>query len=472
MAFEGLSEKLNAAFKRLRGKGRLTENDVREAMREVRLALLEADVSYKVVKEFVATVTERSVGTDVLDSLTPAQQVVKIVNEELTNLMGGGTAKLAFANNGPTIVMMVGLQGAGKTTTTAKLAGYMKKFHSKRPLLAACDVYRPAAIEQLKVVGGQLGLPVFEEGQGDPVKIAENALRYARDHGNDLVFLDTAGRLHVDEALMDELKRMKAAVHPNEILLVVDAMTGQDAVNAASAFDEALGIDGVVLTKLDGDARGGAALSIKAATGKPIKFVGTGEKLDMIEPFHPDRMASRILGMGDMLTLIEKAENTISQKDAEKMAKKFEENRFDMNDLLEQLRQIQKMGSLRSIMGMLPGVGSKLKDADIDERQFVRIEAMITSMTKAEREKPSIINPSRKRRIAAGSGTKVEEVNRLLKQFDQMQKMMKQLGGKMGKGGKMNRRAMKRLAGMSPEQLQNMQGGIPGVPPGLMPPKK
>ena len=323
MAFEGLSEKLNAAFKRLRGKGRLTENDVREAMREVRLALLEADVSYKVVKEFVATVTERSVGTDVLDSLTPAQQVVKIVNEELTNLMGGGTAKLAFANNGPTIVMMVGLQGAGKTTTTAKLAGYMKKFHSKRPLLAACDVYRPAAIEQLKVVGGQLGLPVFEEGQGDPVKIAENALRYARDHGNDLVFLDTAGRLHVDEALMDELKRMKATVHPNEILLVVDAMTGQDAVNAASAFDEALGIDGVVLTKLDGDARGGAALSIKAATGKPIKFVGTGEKLDMIEPFHPDRMASRILGMGDMLSFIEKAQQTYDEKQAKKLEEKL-----------------------------------------------------------------------------------------------------------------------------------------------------
>ena len=472
MAFEGLSEKLNAAFKRLRGKGRLTENDVREAMREVRLALLEADVSYKVVKEFVATVTERSVGTDVLDSLTPAQQVVKIVNEELTNLMGGGTAKLAFANNGPTIVMMVGLQGAGKTTTTAKLAGYMKKFHSKRPLLAACDVYRPAAIEQLKVVGGQLGLPVFEEGQGDPVKIAENALRYARDHGNDLVFLDTAGRLHVDEALMDELKRMKATVHPNEILLVVDAMTGQDAVNVAKAFDDALGIDSVLMSKLDSDTRGGAALSVLAVTGKPIKYVGMGEKLDEFEQFHPQRMASRILGMGDMLTLIEKAESTISQKDAEKMAKKFEENRFDMNDLLEQLRQIQKMGSLKSIIGMLPGVGSKLKDADIDDRQFVRIEAMITSMTKAERAKPSIINPSRKRRIAAGSGTKVEDVNRLLKQFDQMQKMMKQFGGKAGKGGKMNRRAMKRLANMNPEQLQSLQGGIPGVPPGLMPPKK
>ena len=375
MAFEGLSEKLNAAFKRLRGKGRLTENDVREAMREVRLALLEADVSYKVVKEFVATVTERSVGTDVLDSLTPAQQVVKIVNEELTNLMGGGTAKLAFANNGPTIVMMVGLQGAGKTTTTAKLAGYMKKFHSKRPLLAACDVYRPAAIEQLKVVGGQLNLPVYEEGQGDPVKIAENALRYARDHGNDLVFLDTAGRLHVDEALMDELKRMKATVHPNEILLVVDAMTGQDAVNAASAFDEALGIDGVVLTKLDGDARGGAALSIKAATGKPIKFVGTGEKLDMIEPFHPDRMASRILGMGDMLSFIEKAQQTYDEKQAKKLEEKLKKNSFTLSDYFDQLQQIRNMGDLSQLAGMMPGnLGNKLQGAQIDEKAIAHTE--------------------------------------------------------------------------------------------------
>ena len=387
MAFEGLSEKLNAAFKRLRGKGRLTENDVREAMREVRLALLEADVSYKVVKEFVATVTERSVGTDVLDSLTPAQQVVKIVNEELTNLMGGGTAKLAFANNGPTIVMMVGLQGAGKTTTTAKLAGYMKKFHSKRPLLAACDVYRPAAIEQLKVVGGQLGLPVFEEGQGDLVKIAENALRYARDHGNDLVFLDTAGRLHVDEALMDELKRMKAAVHPNEILLVVDAMTGQDAVNAASAFDEALGIDGVVLTKLDGDARGGAALSIKAATGKPIKFVGTGEKLDMIEPFHPDRMASRILGMGDMLSFIEKAQQTYDEKQAKKLEEKLKKNSFTLSDYFDQLQQIRNMGDLSQLAGMMPGnLGNKLQGAQIDEKAIAHTEAIILSMTPEERE--------------------------------------------------------------------------------------
>ena len=430
MAFEGLSEKLNAAFKRLRGKGRLTENDVREAMREVRLALLEADVSYKVVKEFVATVTERSVGTDVLDSLTPAQQVVKIVNEELTNLMGGGTAKLAFANNGPTIVMMVGLQGAGKTTTTAKLAGYMKKFHSKRPLLAACDVYRPAAIEQLKVVGGQLGLPVFEEGQGDPVKIAENALRYARDHGNDLVFLDTAGRLHVDEALMDELKRMKATVHPNEILLVVDAMTGQDAVNAASAFDEALGIDGVVLTKLDGDARGGAALSIKAATGKPIKFVGTGEKLDMIEPFHPDRMASRILGMGDMLSFIEKAQQTYDEKQAKKLEEKLKKNSFTLSDYFDQLQQIRNMGDLSQLAGMMPGnLGSKLQGAQIDEKAIAHTEAIILSMTPEERKNPQILGASRKKRIAAGCGLDVVDVNRLLKQFEGMQQIIKQVTG-------------------------------------------
>ena len=430
MAFEGLSEKLNAAFKRLRGKGRLTENDVREAMREVRLALLEADVSYKVVKEFVATVTERSVGTDVLDSLTPAQQVVKIVNEELTNLMGGGTAKLAFANNGPTIVMMVGLQGAGKTTTTAKLAGYMKKFHSKRPLLAACDVYRPAAIEQLKVVGGQLGLPVFEEGQGDPVKIAENALRYARDHGNDLVFLDTAGRLHVDEALMDELKRMKAAVHPNEILLVVDAMTGQDAVNAASAFDEALGIDGVVLTKLDGDARGGAALSIRASTGKPIKFVGTGEKLDMIEPFHPDRMASRILGMGDMLSFIEKAQQTYDEKQAKKLEEKLKKNSFTLSDYFDQLQQIRNMGDLSQLAGMMPGnLGNKLQGAQIDEKAIAHTEAIILSMTPEERENPQILGASRKKRIAAGCGLDVVDVNRLLKQFEGMQQIIKQVTG-------------------------------------------
>ena len=446
MAFEGLTEKLNATFKRLRGKGRLTENDVREAMREVRLALLEADVSYKVVKEFVAAVTERAVGSDVLDSLTPAQQVIKIVSEELTNLMGGAGSKLTMANNGPTVVMMVGLQGAGKTTTTAKLAGLMRRQLGKRPLLAACDVYRPAAIEQLKVVGGQLDLPVFEQGQGDPVAIAENAIRHARDHGNDMVFLDTAGRLHVDEALMDELKRMKAAVHPNEILLVVDAMTGQDAVNAASAFDEALGIDGVVLTKLDGDARGGAALSIRASTGKPIKFVGTGEKLDMIEPFHPDRMASRILGMGDMLSLIEKAQAAYDEKQAAKLEEKLRKNSFTLQDYYDQLQQIRGMGDLSQIAGMLPGgLDKQLSGATIDEKQMAHTEAIILSMTPQERENPQILGASRKKRIAAGCGLQVVDVNRLLKQFEMMQQLTKQMtrgrlpgmrGPKMGFGRK------------------------------------
>ena len=445
MAFEGLSEKLNATFKRLRGKGRLTENDVREAMREVRLALLEADVSYKVVKEFVATVTERAIGTDVLDSLTPAQQVIKIVNEELTNLMGGGTAKLTMANNGPTVVMMVGLQGAGKTTTTAKLAGLMRRQYTKRPLLAACDVYRPAAIEQLKVVGGQLELPVFEQGQGDPVKIAENAIRHAKDHGSDMVFLDTAGRLHVDETLMDELKRMKAAVHPNEILLVVDAMTGQDAVNAASAFDEALGIDGVILTKLDGDARGGAALSIRAATGKPIKFVGTGEKLDMIEPFHPDRMTSRILGMGDMLSFIEKAQANYDEKQAAKLEEKLRKNRFTLQDYYDQLQQLRGMGDLSQLAGMMPGnLGRQLQGATIDEKAMAHTEAIILSMTPLERETPQILNASRKKRIAAGCGLEVVDVNRLLKQFDMMQQLTRQMAKgrgpamKGGMGGRMH----------------------------------
>ena len=441
MAFEGLTEKLNATFKRLRGKGRLTENDVREAMREVRLALLEADVGYKVVKDFVATVTERAIGTDVLDSLTPAQQVIKIVNEELTNLMGGGTAKLTMANNGPTVVMMVGLQGAGKTTTTAKLAGLMRKQYTKRPLLAACDVYRPAAIEQLKVVGGQLDLPVFEEGQGDPVTIAQNAIRHARDYGSDMVFLDTAGRLHVDETLMDELKRMKAAVRPNEILLVVDAMTSQDAVNAASAFDEALGIDGVILTKLDGDARGGAALSIRAATGKPIKFVGTGEKLDMIEPFHPDRMASRILGMGDMLSFIEKAQASYDEKQAAKLEEKLRKNRFTLQDYYDQLQQLRGMGDLSQLAGMMPGnLGKQLQGATIDEKAMAHTEAIILSMTPLERENPQILNASRKKRIAAGCGLEVVDVNRLLKQFDMMQQLTKQMTKDRmpGMGGRMH----------------------------------
>ncbi len=432
MAFEGLTEKLNATFKKLRGKGRLSENDVREAMREVRLALLEADVSYKVVKDFVTSVTERAVGIDVLDSLTPAQQVIKIVSEELTKLMGGSSAKLSSANSGPTVVMLVGLQGAGKTTNGAKLAGLMRKQYGKRPLMAACDVYRPAAIEQLKVVGGQLDLPVYDEGQGDPVEIAKNALRHARDHGNDMVFLDTAGRLHIDDALMDELKRMKAAVRPNEILLVVDAMTGQDAVNAATAFDQALGIDGVVLTKLDGDARGGAALSIRAATGKPIKFVGTGEKLDMIEPFHPDRMASRILGMGDMLTLIEKAEQNYDEKQAKKLQEKLRKNSFTLQDYFEQLQQMRGLGDLSQIAGMMPGgLGKQLQGASIDEKTLSHTEAIILSMTPQERENPQILNASRKRRIAAGCGLQVVDINRLLKQFEMIQQLTRQVS----KGG-------------------------------------
>ncbi len=439
MAFEGLTEKLNATFKKLRGKGRLTENDVREAMREVRLALLEADVSYKVVKEFVAGVTERAVGSDVLDSLTPAQQVVKIVNEELTNLMGKEGARLANASHPPTIVMMVGLQGAGKTTTTAKLAGLLRRQSGRRPLLVACDVYRPAAIEQLKVVGAQLDLPVFEMGQGDPVDIARKAVAHAKDHGNDLVLLDTAGRLHVDEALMDELRSMKEAVSPHEILLVVDAMTGQDAVNAASAFDEALGITGVVLTKLDGDARGGAALSIRAVTGKPIKFVGTGEKLDMIESFHPDRMASRILGMGDMLTLIEKAEQAYDQKQAAKLEEKLRKNRFTLQDFYEQMQQLRGMGDLSQLAGMLPGMGKQLQNATIDEKALAHTEAIILSMTPLERENPQILNASRKKRIAAGCGLQVVDVNRLLKQFEMMQQLTKQMSkGRMpamGRGG-------------------------------------
>ena len=445
MAFEGLSEKLNAVFKRLRGKGRLTEADVRETMREVRLALLEADVNFKVVKDFVASVTERVVGSDVLESLTPAQQIVKIVNEELTALMGGTNAKIAFASSGPTILMMVGLQGAGKTTNGAKLAGYLKSRMGKRPLLVACDVYRPAAITQLQVVGEQLGIPVFALGQVNPVQIAQHALRYARDNGFDTILLDTAGRLHVDEQLMNELKNIKSAVHPNEILLVVDAMTGQDAVNAASAFDEALGIDGVILTKLDGDARGGAALSIRAVTGKPIKFIGTGEKLDMIDVFHPDRMASRILGMGDMLSLIEKAEQSFDEKQAAKLEEKLRKNRFTLTDYLEQMQQLRKMGDISQIAGMMPGqLGKQMQNAQIDEKMLSRTEAIILSMTPKERENPGLLNASRKRRVAAGCGLEVVDVNRLLKQFEMMQQLTRQLSkgrmpnfGGMGGLGKM-----------------------------------
>lgn len=428
MAFEGLTEKLSATFKKLRGKGRIKESDIKEAMREVRLSLLEADVSYKVVKDFVARVSERAMGSDVFESLTPAQTVIKIVNEELTALMGGEAQKLRFASSSPTIIMLVGLQGAGKTTNGAKLAAYIKKNHGRRPLLVACDVYRPAAIKQLEVVGEQLGIPVFQQGQGNPVDIAKAAIAHAKDHGNDVVLIDTAGRLHVDEALMNELRSIKDAVNPTEIMLVVDAMTGQDAVNAAQAFNEELDIDGVMLTKLDGDARGGAAISVKAVTGKPIKFAGIGEKLDQIEPFHPDRMASRILGMGDVMTLIEKAEQSFDEKKAEELERKLRQNRYTLEDFLEQMDQLKNMGPIQDIIGMLPGVNAgALKGAVIDEKALPRVEAIILSMTREERENPSILNSSRKRRVAAGSGTRVEDVNRLLKQFDMMKKMVKQM---------------------------------------------
>ncbi len=446
MAFEGLSDKLSAAFKRLRNKGKLNEADVKEAMREVRLALLEADVNYKVAKDFTNSVTQRAIGSQVLESLTPAQMVIKIVNEELTALMGGEAARLATANRPPCIVMMCGLQGSGKTTHSGKL-GLMLKKQGHRPLLVACDVYRPAAITQLQVVGEKAGVPVFEMGTANPVDIAKKAVAHARDYGNDYVILDTAGRLHIDEQLMNELKNVKAAVSPQEILLVVDAMTGQDAVNVAASFNEALGIDGVMLTKLDGDTRGGAALSVRAVTGKPIKFAGVGEKLDELEVFHPERMASRILGMGDVMSLIEKAEMQFDQKEAEKMARKMQEDKFDLNDMLDQLRQIQKMGNLKSILSMLPGVGNQLKDVDIDERQFSRVEAIILSMTREERTKPDILNPSRKRRIAAGCGLKVEDVNRLVKQYDSMRQLMKQVKG-MGKKGRGFPRGMGLPGGM------------------------
>lgn len=436
MAFEGLTEKLSAAFKKLRGKGRLSEADVKEAMKEIRMALLEADVNFKVVKQFVATVTERAIGSDVLESLTPAQMIVKIVNEELTALMGGENTKLTISPKPPTVVMLVGLNGAGKTTNGAKLAGFMKK-QGKRPLLVACDTFRPAAITQLEVVGQQVDVPVFQMGQIDPVDIARAGIEHAKKHGNDIVFIDTAGRLHVDEELMEQLKVMKAAIDPTEILLIVDAMIGQDAVNAAKTFDEALDITGVMLTKLDGDARGGAALSIKAVTGKPIKFVGVGEKLDQVELFYPDRMASRILGMGDVLSLIEKAQQTFDAKKAAELEQKLRKNKFTLADFYDQLVQIKGMGSLSDIAGMLPGMNAKaLEGASVDENALARTEAIILSMTPAERENPSLLNNSRKKRIAAGSGTQVVDINRLLKQFDMMQQVTKQFSG-----GRMKRKA-------------------------------
>lgn len=451
MAFEGLSDRLESAFKKLRSKGSLTENDVKEAMREVRLALLEADVSYKVAKDFTTSVTSKAIGAKVMESLTPAQMVIKIVNEELTALMGGTQAKLANAAHPPTIVMMCGLQGSGKTTHSAKITKMLKK-QGHRPLLVACDVYRPAAIKQLQVVGEQAGVPVFEMGNINPVTIAKEAVKLAKDKGYDYVFLDTAGRLHIDEQLMQELKNIKAEVKPHEILLVVDSMTGQDAVNVASTFNDALGIDGLVLTKLDGDTRGGAALSARAITGKPIKFVGVGEKLDDLDVFHPERMASRILGMGDVLSLIEKAEQTLDEKKALELEEKLRKNKFDLNDLLSQLSEVKKMGSMKDILSMIPGVGKKIKDADIDDRQLDKTASIIYSMTPKERENPDIINPSRKRRIAAGCGMQVEDVNKLLAQFRQMQKMFKQM---TGKGSKKKMRRMQNMMG---------GGGFPGMP--------
>ena len=438
MAFEGLTEKIAATFRKLRGKGRLKEADVKEAMREIRMALLEADVSYKVVKDFTKTVTDRCVGSDVLESLTPAQMIVKIVNEELCKLMGSDIKHITINPNGPTVVMLVGLQGAGKTTNGSKLAGLMKR-QGKNPLLVACDIYRPAAIQQLKVCGEKLGIPVFEKGQVDPVSIAKDAVLYARQHGHDMVFLDTAGRLHVDEKLMEELKNIKATVKPDEIMLVVDAMTGQDAVNAAQSFHEWLDIDSVMLSKLDGDARGGAALSVRAVTGKPIKFCGIGEKLEDIEAFHPDRMASRILGMGDVLSLIEKAEKAFDAKKAAEMEEKFRSNKFTLQDFYDQMVQMKSLGSMQDLLKQLPG-GGALKNVQLDEKAMAHTEAIIQSMTPKERDNPGIINYSRKKRIAAGCGLTLQDVNRLLKQFEQMQKLMKQMSNpamlkKMKKGG-------------------------------------
>ena len=451
MAFEGLTEKISSAFKKLRGKGRLKESDVKEAMREIRMALLEADVSYKVVKDFTKSVTERCVGTDVLEALSPAQMIVKIVNEELIKLMGSETKHITINPNGPTVVMLVGLQGAGKTTNGSKLAGLMKR-QGKNPLLVACDIYRPAAIQQLKVCGEKLGIPVFEKGQIDPVQIAKEAVLYARQRGYDMVFLDTAGRLHVDEALMEELKNIKAAVKPDEIMLVVDAMTGQDAVNAAQSFNEWLDIDAVMLSKLDGDARGGAALSVRAVTGKPIKFAGIGEKLEDIETFHPDRMASRILGMGDMLSLIEKAEKAFDAEKAAKLEENLKSNKFTLQDFYDQMVQLKSMGSMQDLLALMPG-GGALKNVQVDEKAMSRTEAIILSMTPKERENPNIIGASRKKRIANGAGVKVEDVNRLLKSFDQMNSMIKKFSGP-GAGKKMKRmRGMGGFGGF---------GGFPG----------
>lgn len=435
MAFEGISAKLQSVFKKLTGKGRLSEKDVKEAMREIKLALLEADVNFVVVKDFVKKVSERAVGADVLESLTPGQQIIKIVNEELTALMGSTNARLDFGSTKPAVILMAGLQGAGKTTMCGKLALLLKKQYGKNPLLCACDIYRPAAIDQLKVVGEKAGVPVFEKGKTDPVQVASEAMEYARRNFYDVLIVDTAGRLHIDSDMMDELVRIREAVRPTEILLVIDSMTGQDAVNAAKAFHEAVPLTGVILTKLDGDTRGGAALSVKAVTGKPIKFAGTGEKLGDIEPFHPERMASRILGMGDVLTLIEKAQQAFDEKKAVELEKKMRTASFDLNDYLEQMDQMQSMGSMEDILKMIPGA-SKLGNIQIDEKALARTKAIVLSMTKEERSNPDLLNASRRKRIAKGSGTSVQEVNRLMNQFNQSKQLMKQLSGKkLGRRG-------------------------------------
>ena len=446
MAFEGLSDKLQGVFKKLKGKGKITESDVNDAMREVKMALLEADVNFKVVKNFVATVKEKCLGSEVLESLTPAQQVIKIVNEELIALMGGTNSKLTYSPKGFTVLLLAGLQGTGKTTTAGKLGAYLKK-NGKKPMLAACDVYRPAAIDQLEVVGERVGVPVYtDRNEKRPEKIAADAAKEAEYKGYDVLIVDTSGRLHIDQELMDELVRVKDSVKPHEILLVVDALTGQDAVTAAEGFNDALGIDGIIMTKLDGDSRGGAALSVKAVTGKPIKFIGMGEKFDALEPFHPERMASRILGMGDMLSLIEKAQEQYDEKEAEALEKKIKKNQFTLDDFLQQMGQIKKMGGMRSVIGMLPGMGGqRVSDEDIEksEKEFVRMEAIISSMTMEERENPKILNASRRKRISAGSGQPVSQINALIKRYEEACKVMKQFTKSPKHMGKKMRRGFK-----------------------------
>lgn len=452
MAFEGLSSKFQNIARKFKGKTRITESDLKEMLREVKLALLEADVNYKIVKEFIATIQEKALGQDVLKSLTPGQQVIKIVKDELVELLGGTDARLNISPNPPTIIMMVGLQGSGKTTTAAKLANILRK-DGKKPLLVACDVYRPAAIKQLQVLGAQLNIPVYaNENSQDVVKISKQAIEQAISKLNDVIIIDTAGRLQIDEVLMEELKNLKSAVKPHEILLVVDSMTGQEAVNVAESFKDAVGIDGIVLTKLDGDTRGGAALSVKKVTGRPIKYIATGEKMNDIEQFHPDRMASRILGMGDVLSIIEKAEEAITEEEAEKLEAQLRKNRFDMDDYLAQLRQIKKMGSFSSILKMIPGLGSKMKDIQVDDKEFLRIESMICSMTKEERRNPKILNGQRRLRIAKGSGTTVEQLNKFMKSFEMTQKMMKQMKSEKGM-----KNVMRNLKGIDKDAFKDLK---------------